>query len=168
MINCFVASDEHKAIHNFIHDQLSNYGYRLRQTSLRDLYDIYLITSRLRKSQNTIATDYAKKYAVYLIFTQAAFQTNGAFSILENGRAANYKKQHDWFLNHPRAHSVLFVLMRLYQLVFTWFLFKTGNFIFSKSYRKGIFRRLKDPDWYYRSVTLIKTWFYRYIIGKEI
>ena len=43
---CYVLSDRHKLLHNFIHSQLEHNGHRLAQFSLRNLYDFYLIGKR--------------------------------------------------------------------------------------------------------------------------
>lgn len=46
LTGCYVLSDNHKLLHNFIHSQLEHNGHRLAQFSLRNLYDFYLVARR--------------------------------------------------------------------------------------------------------------------------
>lgn len=44
---CYVLSDEHKVILNFIHSQLTNAGHAIGVVTLRDIYDIYCFSKRV-------------------------------------------------------------------------------------------------------------------------
>ena len=50
-INCYVPSDKHKLIQNFVHSQLTNKGHKHRLISLRDLYDCHLLLNRINKNE---------------------------------------------------------------------------------------------------------------------
>ena len=43
---CYVMTDKWKVIHNFIHSQLSNKGNISGIVTLRDIYDLYLLSKR--------------------------------------------------------------------------------------------------------------------------
>lgn len=44
---CFVLSDSHKVIHNFIHSQLNDRGYFRGNPTLRQMYDLELLSQRV-------------------------------------------------------------------------------------------------------------------------
>lgn len=44
--HCFVMSDRHKIIHNFIHSQLHHNGNLYAKTFMRNIYDLYLLSKR--------------------------------------------------------------------------------------------------------------------------
>lgn len=43
---CFVMSDRHKILHNFIHAQLEHHGHAYARTYIRNLYDLLLFSGR--------------------------------------------------------------------------------------------------------------------------
>ena len=62
---CYVLSDEHKVILNFIHSQLTNAGHALGVVSLRDIYDLYCFSKRVDLSKIPQAFHYRKKSIAY-------------------------------------------------------------------------------------------------------
>lgn len=81
---CFVESDSHKIIHNFIHCQLSNKGYLHGIVSFRDLYDLYLLSKRT-EVKNTIVHIKTKQIAIsYFAFAGKALGLEERFKLKSN------------------------------------------------------------------------------------
>ena len=66
--NCYVQIDEHKVIHNFIHSQLCNSGYKYKITSLRDLYDFHLLSKRVNLDKILLQVEEKRKANIFFDF----------------------------------------------------------------------------------------------------
>lgn len=144
----FVLSDNHKAIHNFIHSQLENKGDAYGDVSFRDIYDFYLISKRIVVAQTISQIQYKSKAITYCVFA---------------GRALGLPK---WFYNDAPISSRFYCLKQDLNLDSTLFyhLNRTlrflvnriliayiGEFIqsfYSKNMRRSLFFRLTSPAWY--------------------
>jgi len=154
--NCFVPYDEHKVIHNFIHCQLSNYGYLYKMVPLRDLYDLYLLSQRVNLKNTLEQVEQKEKAKTYFLFAGKMFPSVSLQGMEETKQSRRFVRQHEWFQNHPKVHHMYFRLIILYRLVFVRYLLRIVKAVFSKSSRKHIFNRLKDPGWYGRHFRSIR------------
>ena len=160
--NCFVPSDAHKAIHSFIHAQLSNLGYWFKQTTLRDLYDMYLL-SKITDANSVINhTEEKRKIIAYLFFTNRAFGNSNIQEIKENGTSRQYIVLHNWFLDHPGIHHWYIFTVKVVELLFVRLFRGMGNIFKAKSW-SGFFKRVTDRTWHKMGFYRIKNFYKNYI-----
>lgn len=164
-VNCFVPSDQHKAIHSFIHAQLSNLGYLFKQTPLRDLFDMYLLSKRTVPTSLINQAEEKRKLTSYLIFTNRIFDTRTNQEIKESSASRRYIKIHDWFLNHPKIHRWYILTIKLIEVVFVRFFRGVGKIFIAKSWSR-FFTNIADPGWYKMIIYRIKNFYRNYISGK--
>jgi hypothetical protein len=156
---CFVESDNHKIIHNFIHSQLSNKGYLHGIVSFRDLYDLYLLSKRT-EVKNTIAHIKTKQIAIsYFAFAGKVFGINERFYFKGNFSSWLFEKKHTLNLNSNtfyRTHlSILFFAERILKGY-------AGQFVksfYSGKMRQSVIRRLSDRNWYGDHIKLYTRFF---------
>ena len=160
--NCFVPCDDHKAVLNFIHDQLGNYGYWLKRTSLRYLYDSYRIGRRLDYQQLLDKQVYSRKMNNYFVVQHRLALQPVSQGLQVTAGSERYYRLHNWFLDHEKVFRFFFILTRIYQVFFKWGLFRMHR-LFIPRYFKGIIKRLKDPEWYKNRVWgNLKNWYLKY------
>jgi len=154
--NAYVPSDAHKAIHSFIHSQLSNRGHRDWVLSFRDLYDTYLISKRVKLYEvlNSVEEKF-KAQVFYALFTRT-FKLETQFPISNHAKVNSYIKRFDWWENHPALYSLYFRCIEVYQLIFIAYWGKIINALYSKPHRKYIWVRISNPKWYKAHFLLIK------------
>ncbi len=73
---CFVPSDKHKGIHNFIHSQLSNRGYGYGVATYRDLYDLYLLSKRTSLAEMLREIPAKQKATAYFSLLKTSLNTD--------------------------------------------------------------------------------------------
>ncbi|MCF6333235.1 MAG: nucleotidyltransferase family protein [Draconibacterium sp.] len=164
-VNYFVPSDEHKAIHNFIHAQLSNLGYGFKQTPLRDLYDMYLLSKRIETTSLIRQAEEKRKITTYLIFTMHIFGIGTILEIKENRASRLYIKIHDWFLNHPKIHRWHILSIKLFEVLFIRFFRGVRNIFITKSWG-SFFKQITDPGWYKMIIYRVRNFYGNYISRK--
>lgn len=80
--NCFVQSNEHAIIQNFIHSQLVDKGHLLKQFPLRSLYDFYLLSKKTDLKAVLRKTEAQNKASDYFLFAKEIFDiSNPLFPI---------------------------------------------------------------------------------------
>lgn len=163
--NCFAPSDEHKAIHNFIHAQLGNLGYRFKQNPLRDLYDMYLLSKRIVLTSVIGKVEEKRKISTYLTVTKRIFGGSIMAEIEENNTSRRYIKIHDWFLDHPKTHGRYILTVKLFE-VFVVRFFRGGGKVFRAKSWRNFFTNITDPDWYKMMKYRITNFYSNYISKK--
>lgn len=140
--NCYVPSDKHKLIQNFIHSQLSNKGHKLRLIALRDLYDCHLLINRISKYDALKEINEKKKAEIYFSFAESY----GIRSNLKetDKKSINFITNHNWFLNHPRTHYIYIKLFKTSELLTNRFL----KAFFNKTVFINLLVRLKKREWW--------------------
>ena len=158
---CFVESDHHKIIHNFIHSQLVDEGFLFGSVSLREMYDLYLLSGRFPLVE-TIPHIKAKQKAIaYFAFSRLVLgldesffpKTNFAYQILLKKHSLNQNST--FFYNSYR--SLIFLIQRL----FTGYIGQIIKAIYSKDKRNYLRRRINDPKWYDDHIYLYTKFFRR-------
>ena len=165
-LNCYVPSDEHKVIINFIHSQLGDSGHRFKLVSLRNLYDLFLLSKRTNASSVIDQTEEKNKIIIYFGFLSRIFKTKNIIITSENRSSERYYKIYDWFMVHPKQHHWYILIQKMYELLFGRFLAQPGKFIFQKTVRRGTIERIKDPQWYKRFINRIKNFYFNFIHRK--
>jgi hypothetical protein len=92
---CYVLSDEHKVILNFIHSQLTNSGHALGVVSLRDIYDLYCFSKRVDLSKIPQAFHYRKKSIAYFKISEKLLNHPCHFYPHETTGSRFYRLKHD-------------------------------------------------------------------------
>lgn len=154
--NTYVPSDSHKAIHTFIHCQLSDSGHRHLDTSFRDLYDAYLISKKVDLNEVLMQIEEKFKAQVFFCFVYRTFNLKEQIIFFDETKVKRYMIRYDWWMDHPKFNKLYFRIIELFNIVFGSYLEKLIKSIFSKSYRKYIWIRIKDPKWYKLHFSLIK------------
>jgi hypothetical protein len=147
-VNAYVPADAHKLIHNFIHSQLSNEGYRFKRISLRDIYDVYLLSKRINPADIVNQIKDKNKAIAYFGFAERVFKDSYSPSLKDLPSAKKYIKKQQYYLNHSSVQRLHLRAVRLYQMVFVRYLFRIIRMPFSATSRKHVVNRLKDPGWY--------------------
>jgi hypothetical protein len=145
--SCFLLSDKHKVIHNFIHAQLSNKGHRYGIVPLRDLYDLYLLSKRTDISQIINNIENKRKAVSYFLFAGKALCIADFFDSDPTITFKIFCIKHDLALkSHAfyRANKNLVymadrIMLYIYQLI---------KSIFSKDMRRSLGIRLTNRQWY--------------------
>ncbi len=154
-VNCFVPSDKHKIIHNFIHSQLSNKGYKFKIIPLRDLYDSYLLSKRVNITEVLDEVENKCKAKIYFDFIPSSLNTGTTFQQLDK-KSRNFFQKHTWYINHPRTHHYLIKFIKFNDLIATRFL----KAFFSKSVFNNLYARFSDIEWWKkRFLTGLKKYF---------
>jgi hypothetical protein len=156
---CFVESDNHKIVHNFIHSQLSNQGHLSGVISLRDLYDIYLLSKRSMIKNAIIQIRTKQKAIAYFLFAgkvlgiedRFCFNRNFSYLILSKKHSLN---QSSTFFYHT-YRNILFFKDR----IFTKYIGQLIGSIFSVRIRKSLYARLSDRKWYNSHFQLYRRFF---------
>lgn len=145
---CYVLSDNHKIVLNFIHSQLGHDGHLYGTVSFRDIYDLYLL-SKISDIKQTISEIKSKQKAIaYFVFAGKALSLNKSLYPTVNLSAWLFSKKHDLNLG-----SATFYHAYRSTVYFAWRIFirYIGQFIksfYSKDTRRSVFNRLSNPQWY--------------------
>ena len=141
-VNCFVPSDNHKLIINFIHSQISDKSHKLKYISLRNLYDAYLLLKRVSRKEVLHEIKSKRKAQVYFDFIPLLINHNHNKSI--PNASLNYFRKHTWFLNHPRIHRLYIAILKFTGLVYK----RVIMALFSKSTFINLYNRISDIGWW--------------------
>jgi len=145
---CYVLTDRHQIIHNFVHAQLHHWGHINGIVAFRDLYDLYLLSKRSAIKETLPLIKCRQKAIAYFVFAGKAFGLNGRFYPKSNFSAWFFLKRHNLNLNSPAFYyinrSVIYLVQR----------FLIGNTtqlvrsFYSKSVRQSVINRLTNRHWY--------------------
>lgn len=145
--SCFVLSDQHKVIHNFIHSQLSNNGHSYGIAPMRDLYDLYLLSKRTNISQTIQFLQHKRKAATYFLFASKAFNLPDLFLHNETFTTRLFCIKHDLCLKsytfYRTNKSFVYMSDRVYKYIKQFV-----ESFYSRAMRRSLFRRLKNRQWY--------------------
>lgn len=145
--NCYVPSDEHKVIHNFIHSQLSNKGFLFKIMPLRDIFDFYLLSKRVN-IQNFIPFIEAKNKArVYFEYSDYLFSARRKNPKPTQGLTKRFKVLHNWFLNHTKQHTLYIKFLKSVDYIFNVVFQSIVKSFYDKSFRNYTLSHLMDREW---------------------
>jgi hypothetical protein len=146
---CYVLSDKHKIILNFIHSQLDNEGHIYGIVSFRDLYDLYLLSQKTDIQQIIPDIKTKRKAIAYFEFAGKAFGLYEGLYAERNFSAWLFAKKLD--LNLSSATFYYFYRSIVYFLhhIFIGHTTQIIKSFYSKNVRRAVIRRLGDRKWYY-------------------
>ena len=143
--NCFVMSDRHKIIHNFIHSQLHHEGHLYAKVFLRNLYDLLLLSKR--ENLETVFSGmnkYHKQAASYLLIMNKGFGVNDYRQYILKHKGWWYLKRHEinlrtWIISRT-TYLALKIVRAYVKLPF--------QALTDKKLRISLITRLLDIHWY--------------------
>lgn len=145
---CFVPSDPHKIIHNFIHSQLSNEGAGTGLLQLRDIYDLWKLSLRTDIGSIMPSMPYRSKAESYLLAAAKIFEDPVHLPVTGGLRQRIYLF-HFSSNNRYRWYYRIFRFLRtIFKLIFVRYLLNLPAVLFDGRKRKAVLRKLKDRDWY--------------------
>lgn len=148
-----VMSDAHKIRLNFIHSQLVHWGHYHARPSLRDLYDLLLLS--LREDPAKILSTFRPYRGRAAGYLRVLYRTFG----IEKGLPAELeKKGRPYLLRHKVAMRNSPVGKFIFSLLRAWRLYLSIPLrsLFDKNYRIYVKVRLRDPEWYRRNLGVRK------------
>jgi hypothetical protein len=101
----YVPSNEHKLVHNFLHDQLEDRGHAYKNSSFRGFYDLYLLSKCINVLPLVNQTGYRQKTISWLVLAQRVLGMPGRFYSIEPGLAKWFCLKYDLALNFVRTHN---------------------------------------------------------------
>ena len=148
-----VMSDAHKIRLNFIHSQLVHWGHHHARPSLRDLYDLLLL-SRREDAAKIFSTfrPYRGKAAGYLRVLYRTFGIEKELPGELKKKGRKYLLQHKIAMKSPLTGRIIFNLLKAWRL----YLGIPLRSLFDKNYRLYVKVRLRDPEWYKRNLGVRK------------
>ncbi len=145
---CFVLSDNHKIIHNFIHSQLSNRGHAYGIVSFRDIYDLYLMSKRCEIKDTLPQIENKQKAIAYFIFAGEVFGLSEKFYPWFNFSARLLLKKHSLNLSSPVFYRLHRAGLYIIWQIFVIYLGQIRTAFHSKRMRQSIVQRLGNRHWY--------------------
>jgi hypothetical protein len=145
---CFVESDKHKIIHNFIHSQISNNGYLYGSVPIRDLYDLFLYSKRFSLTDTIPHIKNKRKAIAYYAFAKSMFKLDELFFQGKNLAYHILNCRHH--LNHSSAlgHKIQRSLVFLYIQIFHKYAVQLLKSIYSGEMRRSLVSRMGSRQWY--------------------
>lgn len=147
VFTCFVLSDKHKVIHNFIHSQLSNKAHSYGVEPIRDLFDLYLLSKRTNISQTLQYIENKSKAVTYFLYASKAFNQ---LNLFKHKATLTYKlfciKNEFCFKSHTfyrTNKSLVYLSDRFYKYIKQFV-----ESFYSGDMRKSLFKRLTNRQWY--------------------
>jgi hypothetical protein len=140
---CRVLSDKHKAILCFIHSQLSHRGNKYGIISLKDAYDICLLSKRIGSAEIIVPTAYIKKAADFFYLAGKITGTPGLSS------GMNQRSRSIFLLKHRlNLESKSFYKLNLIAVQVSVYFYTFGSFFTSKTIRTSVIKKLTSLKWY--------------------
>jgi len=144
----YVTSDRNKLIHSFIHGQLVDKGHAYKQTSFRDLNDLYRLSKRRNVSYLASDTSNWKQAIDWLVFSQRVLGLPGKFYSTESWAAKWYCLKYNCSLLFFRTHYVYVAFKKIFDLVIHGYISGVLKAIVDIDERQYLFRRITNPQWY--------------------
>ncbi len=154
--NVFVPSDKHKYIHNFIHSRLSNSGHRLWNLSLRDLYDGYLLSKKVKPGEIVNAVEEKTKARAFYYLINRTFDLMETETFSDDVQVKRHIKIYNWWQEHPKFHNVNFRINDLIHLIMGLYIGTIIKSVYNPSYRQYVWVRLINPNWYKKHFLFLK------------
>lgn len=158
---CYVQSDNHKIIHNFIHSQLANEGYLYGKVNLRELYDLYLLSKRYSIEEAIPGILPKQKAIAYFAYARKILALDESFFQKKNLSGLLLSKKHTLNLNSTAFYYFFRSTIFIAQRIFNGYLGQFIQSFYSKKMRQSVFRRLSDQKWYGDHLRLYTRFFNR-------
>ena len=100
-----VPCDQDKLMINFLHAQLENVGYRKKKSSMRELYDGFLLTQRVEMKEFSDSLNCKKAADAYFGLMSEVFGLSNFDFFESSNQTKRYISIHNYLLNHPVFHK---------------------------------------------------------------
>ena len=149
---CFVLSDNHKVVLNFIHSQLSNAGHRLGTVSLRDVYDLHCFSKRVDLQQT--AAPYRQKYLAYYDIT---YKLLGLPNFVKQTLSSKiFCRKHDLNLTSPLFSTLHRIPWTISVFILIVIPMKWKEFFNYQEARQILVRKMGSKTWYTQQLEIYK------------
>ena len=156
---CYVLSDHYKIIHNFVHTQLHHGGHINGLVSIRDLYDLFLLSKRSDLKQTLPHIRCRRKAIAYFAFAGRAFGLGDRFFAGNNFSGRLFSKKHDLNLSSPAFYKIHQSAIFILQRIFIGYASQILQSLYSKKVRRSVMNRLSDRKWYIAHFQTYRTFF---------
>ena len=145
---CYVLSDKHNIILNFIHGQLHHGAHSSGIVSFRDLYDFKLLSKRFEPKLALADIQTKQKAIAYFLFAGKAFGQPEEFYSTKNLSFRILSRKHALNLSSPAFyHGYRYVVFFAHQL-FVKYIGQIIDSFHSKQVRQSLYRRISNRQWY--------------------
>jgi hypothetical protein len=158
---CYVLSDQHNIIHNFIHSQLDHEGNIYGIVSFRDLYDLYLLSKRFPAEQTLPEIKSKRKAISYFVFAGKAFGLPGKFYPTGNFSSWLFSKKHDLNQSSKAFYLTYRTILYIKNRVLIGVTRQIIQAFYSKKMRQSVINRISDPHYVRESLKTYKDFFSR-------
>jgi hypothetical protein len=145
---CYVLSDKHKLILNFIHSQLTNKSNKSALISLRDVYDLYLLSKKVDVDELLKEIKPRKTAAAYFYVSQKLLGTSIGYESKPTLSDKWLHFKHDLNFSSKLFYSTNKIATEIYDRILVRYLGLFVKSIFSKKTRSFIVMRMSKPAWY--------------------
>lgn len=145
---CYVPSDQDKIIHNFIHSQLAGEGNLFGIVSLRDVYDLYLLSKRYPLTEAMIKINAKKKAIAYFALSGLILGLNESFYPKRNLSFKILLKKHTLNLNSSIFFQTYRSIIFFGQRLLDGYVGQIIKAFYSKRKRQYLIRRITNTSWY--------------------
>lgn len=146
--DCYVLSDKDKIIHNFLNSQVTDREHRFANVSLRQLYDLYLLSRKADPVKALMQFGHFRRQAkAYLLLASWTFGLELPATIRCNLSANLFLLRHNLNLLWPRWHRASTSLIKFaerFPLMFRAYLRVALRATRNREYRRELFRRLRE------------------------
>ncbi len=142
----WVMNNKLKILHNFIHSQLMHGGHYHGDVSLRDLYDMLLLSKR-EPLYETFAGygNYRSKAIGYQKLMYKVFRLPVPENLQNSSRGNFFLVRQEWTLNMSKRSLAIFHLL---MMGIKKYISLPLHVIWNKDARNYVFARLLKPSWY--------------------
>ncbi len=160
-VQCFVLSDNHNAIHNFIHSQLDHQRDAYGIISFRDLYDLYLVSKRINIAPVIDKVREKRKAIAYFVFAGKAFGLPDRFYPTQtiSGKLLVFK--HDLNIESPAFYKIHRTILFMAEQIFIKYIGQIAGAFYSKRVRRSLIQRISNPRWYISHLNWYRGFFIR-------
>jgi hypothetical protein len=144
----YVPSDRHKVLINFIHSQLSNRANTSGLVSLRDLYDLFLLSEKVEINKVLEGFPYKRSLNAYLFLAENLFGKNTGLQSNKSFSSRIYFLHFNLNLSSRIYYKSFKFLYGLYILIIERYIGSVFSFIFSSSFRKTALKKTSSKEWY--------------------
>ena len=145
---CYVISDKHNIILNFIHGQLHHGGHFYGIVSYRDLYDLYLLSKRSAVKETIPEIKTKQKAIAYFVFAGKALGLNDTFYPKTNLSSWLFIKKHDLNLSSKAFYLTNRTVTYITQRILIGHTNQIIKSFYSGKMRQSIVNRLLNRSWY--------------------
>jgi hypothetical protein len=147
---CLVLSDKHKVMLSFIHSQLSHRGHKYGTASLRDVYDLWLLSKRINYADIHFPEPIISKASDYFYLMGRITGSEGIRTERKPGKFSVFLLKHDMNLTSETLYKINLVVIQL-SAYFNAFV----SIFTSRKIRTSVIKKLSSREWYAKH---IKTW----------